>query len=408
VKQKYWQQGFACQADASYFAMKILQTYPQIADALVQRFPEFVLDEAQDTNDVQMRIIEILCEHGLKEILLIGDPDQAIFEWNNAKPQLFKSKYLEWEQNSMQLNDNRRSSQFLCNATYGLSTLQKAANAVNPEVKDRTILPQVVVYDEQNLQLTIDWFLVRCQEENICISPNSVAVLCRSKSFIAHLSGGHKTEKEEPWTNDIVTYSLTLAAYYYQNRKVKEAFKVLTRAFCMIRTGKNYVSGSDIETYVEEKGWTALRTKMLKFLDAIPSISTPLGQWIENVNNYLMSKQSKLRLQINQGHETADIQHLFGLDHRKVATAQYTIGTVHSVKGETYEAVLLFLKTGGIGKKYKTLLNNSTLLDESEELRIVYVGITRPRLLLAVAVPDEINKAVWEQKFLPYESGRSS
>ena len=70
----------------------------------------------------------------------------------------------------------------------------------------------------------------------------------------------------------------------------------------------------------------------------------------------------------------------------------YNLGTVHSVKGETYDAVLLFLKKR-VSKNYTTLLRefskNLTQPYDEEEMRVVYVGITRPRKLLWVAVPED-------------------
>ena len=44
------------------------------------------------------------------------------------------------------------------------------------------------------------------------------------------------------------------------------------------------------------------------------------------------------------------------------------------------------------------MLNNNIPISDEEELRIVYVGITRPRRLLVLAVPDEENKAAWETR----------
>jgi ATP-dependent exoDNAse (exonuclease V) beta subunit len=61
----------------------------------------------------------------------------------------------------------------------------------------------------------------------------------------------------------------------------------------------------------------------------------------------------------------------------------------------------LILKTKGIGKAYTTILNQNVHISESEELRITYVGITRPRKLLVIAVPNEVNKTAWENKIIP-------
>ena len=91
---------------------------------------------------------------------------------------------------------------------------------------------------------------------------------------------------------------------------------------------------------------------------------------------------------------------LFGFDNKQIIEKDFRMGTIHSIKGETFEASLVLLKKKGIGSYYKTLLNGNVKIEENEELRIVYVGITRPRRLLVIAVPDEANKVAWESKLL--------
>ena len=86
---------------------------------------------------------------------------------------------------------------------------------------------------------------------------------------------------------------------------------------------------------------------------------------------------------------------LFGIDDRRFNENAYRLGTIHSIKGETFDAVLIILKQKGIGRYYKNLLRDNVSITDNEELRIVYVGITRPRKLLFLAVPDEENKIAW-------------
>ena len=70
------------------------------------------------------------------------------------------------------------------------------------------------------------------------------------------------------------------------------------------------------------------------------------------------------------------------------------VGTIHSVKGETFDAVLLFLRKKD-RKNYTTFINDGNF-HENEEMRNVYVAITRPRKLIMIAVPDEKNKNAWK------------
>jgi DNA helicase-2/ATP-dependent DNA helicase PcrA len=57
------------------------------ADALRWRFRHLLVDEAQDLNPVQHRIIDLL-RHGRDDLFLVGDPAQAVYGFNGADPSL--------------------------------------------------------------------------------------------------------------------------------------------------------------------------------------------------------------------------------------------------------------------------------------------------------------------------------
>jgi len=81
----------------------------------------------------------------------------------------------------------------------------------------------------------------------------------------------------------------------------------------------------------------------------------------------------------------------------KLIYTNYTLGTVHSIKGETFEAILFFVKKkGGDNRNYNTILNSQII--ENEELRIVYVAISRPRKILVIACPEK-DVSVWATRF---------
>lgn len=71
--------------------------------------------------------------------------------------------------------------------------------------------------------------------------------------------------------------------------------------------------------------------------------------------------------------------------------SDYYCGTIHSVKGKSFDAVLLLLKSQCRNKL------GDDLMDE-KELRNVYVGMSRARHILDIAVPeDDLEK--WEGFF---------
>jgi hypothetical protein len=66
-----------------YWAYETLRRETKLLAALAHRYPQIVVDEAQDLGSMQVALIELLASAG-SEITLIGDPNQAIFEFCGA------------------------------------------------------------------------------------------------------------------------------------------------------------------------------------------------------------------------------------------------------------------------------------------------------------------------------------
>ncbi len=60
---------------------------PEFADTLRWRFRHLLIDEAQDLNPVQHRLIDLL-RRGRDDVFLVGDPAQAVYGFNGADPKL--------------------------------------------------------------------------------------------------------------------------------------------------------------------------------------------------------------------------------------------------------------------------------------------------------------------------------
>ena len=73
--------GFYTHAQRIFWAWKLLVGRPHIAALVAARFPEIIVDEAQDTNAWLLILLNFLRDKGAK-ITLVGDPDQCIFEFS--------------------------------------------------------------------------------------------------------------------------------------------------------------------------------------------------------------------------------------------------------------------------------------------------------------------------------------
>ncbi|MFH1447882.1 MAG: ATP-dependent helicase, partial [Candidatus Micrarchaeota archaeon] len=183
MKSVMLKSGYALPGDAMYFGLKILEEKPYLRKALVARFPEIIIDEAQDTSETQVKIIELLAESGC-EIALVGDPDQSIFEFNGARPDLFQRFEQKWP--SVPLSMNFRSSQNICNATHRFSTLPGPAKA-GSDYKDVAIRPLILIYPPGDETLVIDCFGKLLKDNNIERSKS--AILVRRHDMLTKVSG---------------------------------------------------------------------------------------------------------------------------------------------------------------------------------------------------------------------------
>lgn len=386
-KQTYTKKGYATQSDANYFSLKVLEDYPKIAKLIADRFPVFIIDEAQDTSEIQMRIIDAIINQGLNDISLIGDPDQAIFEWNNARPDLFNSKYELWSENSILLNENRRSSQTICDFTFPLSSLDEKSEAVNEKVKDIGYLPEIISYSDLTVQSTINKFIEKCKSYNIDITKKNVAVLFRSKAFVSSLFSNRK--QENYWTVDnIYTKDFALGKYLYDNGEVKKGIKLIESACFKVQNNRSHFSAKQLNEIIRKIGFVEYKNLIHNIIDLLPETTVTISEWIKKANTSFKNLGINYTLSINKKFNDYSFDDIFANTIEN--NLPYHIGTVHSVKGETYDAVLLFLKNkGAVGSHYKTLLKNNISINENEELRIVYVGLTRPRKFLTLAVIED-------------------
>lgn len=391
--------GFATQSDANYFAMKILEGFPQIAKAIAFRFPYLIVDEAQDTSDIQMRIIDLLIANGLNQVMLVGDPDQAIFEWNDARPDLLNKKFNDWGKNSVVLNENRRSSQRICDFTFNISSLAEPSTAIGNEVKDFEHQPKVILYNNNLPQLVTD-FIEECNQNGIVVSEKSVSVIYRSKNLINEIICIPEVPyNSSPWsTHDNYTKDFAKGKFLYDNGDLKGGFKAIEKAILKQVEQLSFCSDDIIKKMIEKIGFAKFKSQVFSFINLLPKTDTTLGNWIEETNRKLTENNINFRLTITNAGINYTFNQVFLNESKKKYDRNYRLGTVHSVKGETFDATLLILRTKGVGKAYRTLLNQNISVSDNEELRIAYVGMTRPRKILVIAVPNQDSKTAWEIK----------
>lgn len=67
--------------------IQILENYPEIREKWQKRITNILVDEFQDTNDIQFKLIKLLM-NTKTNLYVVGDPDQTIYTWRGANQQI--------------------------------------------------------------------------------------------------------------------------------------------------------------------------------------------------------------------------------------------------------------------------------------------------------------------------------
>ncbi len=97
-------------SDIFHMAISLVKDHPEIAKEISEGFDEILIDEYQDTNDLQDDFISFIEKDN---VYMVGDVKQSIYRFRNANPSLFMGKYADYSINGkdelIQLPHNFRS-----------------------------------------------------------------------------------------------------------------------------------------------------------------------------------------------------------------------------------------------------------------------------------------------------------
>ena len=100
--------------------VKLFSQYPDVLAVYQKRFQYVLVDEYQDTNEVQYRLLRLLTEpHG--NLCVVGDDDQSIYSWRGARLKNildFEADYASAK--VIRLEENYRSTQNILAAANGV------------------------------------------------------------------------------------------------------------------------------------------------------------------------------------------------------------------------------------------------------------------------------------------------
>ncbi len=429
---KLYQQGLL-ENDALDFGDLLFQTvalfnkFPDLLESYRERFNYILVDEYQDTNEIQYRLIGMLAEPK-RNLCVVGDDDQSIYSWRGAQIKNildFESDYPEAK--VVRLEENYRST----------ATILNAANrviAANRQRKGKDLWTSnhsgelISLYLAANEADEADYVVKRISTS--LREPGGFAVFYRTNA--------QSRIFEEGFSRKAIPYTIVGGTKFYDRAEVRDLLAYLKvvnnerdgisllRILNVPARGVGKTSIEHLQTYADANGLTLWQTLELLESEALvrggarTALNGLVGlvrQWRRNdqegrkpsvicadilagigFSEWLLKNNDPIQAQTRQeniaellnaielweGEQEAptlaaylENVALINDDHvDSAASSQVTLMTIHRAKGLEFDEVFLVGLEEGLfpGKRS---YENPNLLEE--ERRLCYVGMTRAR-----------------------------
>ena len=198
---------------------KILNANERLCDEISRRYAYITVDEYQDTNDIQFKLLQKLCT-AHENLVVVGDDDQSIYGWRGArienilnfKDQFSNVKFIKLEQ-------NYRSTDEILNAANELisnnkNRLGKSLTSMNGGGEKIEILRS----DEEGIEAAkIAEAIKKLLSSGV--APSEIAVLYRVNALSRALEEGLNRAK--------IPYKMVGGVKFYERAEIKDTIAYL-------------------------------------------------------------------------------------------------------------------------------------------------------------------------------------
>ncbi len=132
-------------------AYRCLKNKPELTQEYKDQFKIIMVDEFQDTNQLQVEIVKLLSKEGLVNLCTVGDAQQAIYEFRGAEVEVYlnhKEEMAKRDALITNLQYNYRSNKTI------LDTVEDIFH--QPEVFGKDFLQLIAGRDESKVKITFD------------------------------------------------------------------------------------------------------------------------------------------------------------------------------------------------------------------------------------------------------------
>lgn len=412
---------------------RVLREYPKVREYWQDKFQYITVDEFQDTNNLQMKLLQQLVGES-NNICVVGDDDQSIYGWRGAQV----ANILQFERffpnpKVIRLEENYRSTQAILEVANSLirHNTGRREKKLRPTISGGDLVRLVSMPGDQEEAEWIVSEIVAQREEGRVLE--DFAILFRTNGQIRKM--------EEVLREAKIPYRMVGAQSFYDRKEVRDILSYIqvlnqpeldipllrvlntpprgignTTSMAALDWSRDE-NQSIWETLIDEKFLTQVSSKVMNSIQAFTGrvekarrdlidgmhAGVVMDEWLREMefDEWLMrqcktDKEKDVRREgvsttiaslteaIKKGKSLSDFLDQTALDAEKEDDLEkrsgVTLITLHAAKGLEYPVVYLVGLEEGI-LPHKRSIEEGT---SDEERRLLYVGITRAQVKMTM------------------------
>lgn len=411
--------------DLLLYLRTLLVSNENIRKKLSNQYKYILVDEYQDTNTIQAQIIKLLAsEHN--NVMAVGDDSQSIYSFRGANfknilefPQTFENTKI------IKLEQNYRSSQNIL--TLANELLKKAKEKYTKNLFSTIECPiKPALISASNAQIEARFIVQRIlelvEEENLSL--NDICVLARSARMTYNLEielskknipfkkfGGMKFI-EAAHIKDIIAHLRVI---------LNPSDIISYTRILLLLDGIGSQSANKLLPILTQNSDIANKKLPVKNIQAVIKLNNLINtsqkdifspaKLVKNVTDYYFpilqdryddytKREKDLEHFINLSEKYSSLEDFLSdlaLEPPDTSVSDIengiqkdeflTLSTIHSAKGLEYKAIFII---GAVDGRFPSMFSFNSQEETEEELRLMYVAITRAKTHLAITYPIDM------------------
>ena len=405
--------------DILFYAYRILAENKDVAQLYNSVYRYVCVDESQDLNEAQYRVIQALCGSDFKNIMMVGDENQSIYAFNGSSSKYMSDYFVEdFQPTIYTLSENFRSAKQIIKYANSLNGSNEDVSRYfyDGEVNIRSFPNEAE--EAKFVRETIESLIANGHQDiEGTVTYEKIAVIARNKYVFSNIEN-ELNQVNIPYyikqtRSGIACETKALEVFDLALRLIVNPLDIYHKQLLCKLTQKN------ISTIMESTGASDIIQKLLTgsdyywmssafanlipdaevdFDDIIQALSKAIPKAMTDDEKYLVSndieewnshwKRFKARVP-RENRTLVSFRNAIALGKTQSLESDSGVAllTAHMSKGLEYEAVLIIGLTEGTFPDYRAVNSGGSAIEQ--EKNNMYVAATRAKRLCYLSYPLE-------------------